>query len=73
MFAWRRNGQSTMFGLDIKFLERTNKNIFVICDHIDSEKFGIVDGLKWIVWNHVFVADMYKTQFARFQEDNPQC
>jgi len=73
-FLWKREGQKSPFhfGVDADDMAEKNVVVYALCGDADCAKLGVGDTLiKWIVWNHTFIAEMLVHEAKRFIKLNP--
>jgi hypothetical protein len=73
-FLWKREGQKSAFhfGIDADTMAENNAVVYAICGDDDCAKLGVGEDLiKWVVWNHEFIAHMLQHEANRFIKLNP--
>lgn len=74
-FMWKRKDQKSAFhiGLDVSSLEEKHVAVFAMCDFEDAAKLGVSEDrlIKWVIWNHEFIADFTETEAHKFIKLNP--
>ncbi len=73
-FMWKREGQKSPFhfALDVDDMSENHVAVYAICGDDDCAKLGVGEDLiKWVVWNHEFIAHMLQHEATRFIKLNP--
>lgn len=74
-FMWKRSNQKSAFhiGLDVDSMEEKHVAVFAMCDFEDAATLGVNEEhlIKWIIWNHEFIASMTESEAHKFIKLNP--